>query len=89
MQAFKKQVQRSVHAIAKDAGKLLEEKALSVLANMTEDEIVKLSLGATQPVRLAKSLICAVGDEVEFQYSAEATLREIKSIKRIRRNRYC
>lgn len=86
---FSNQVMLALMEITKSAGKLLSEKARDVFFNLTFDEMAKFSHDGNFPYRLAKSLLCSVAEDIEWQFSAETTKPEIKAIKRIRKSRYC
>ena len=82
------EIQRKINEICETAGRDLAEASKRVLENLTPDEIKRFTAGQ-YPYRLAKTLLCSVSDRIEQQWAAEATLGEIKALKRIRKSRYC
>jgi hypothetical protein len=75
--------------ITVSAAQMLYNKAQKVYDKLTCDERDKFSLGGEQPMRLARTIMVACADEVEWQFSAEAITGAVKSIKRLRKSRYC
>lgn len=77
----------AVAEICQSAAKELEKASLKLAGKLTIEEIDKFSVHGAMPMRLAKCLLCAVDDTINWQFSAEATLKDIKALKRIDRNR--
>jgi hypothetical protein len=86
------QNQKTIEALKKmtdEAGQVLFDKATIVYACLTDDERQRFSQHGTQFYRAAKILMVAVADEIEWQFSTECIKKDIKAVRKIRRQRYC
>lgn len=86
---FRIEFRQALSEITKNAGIVLFDKACRVFESLTPEERQKFSLDGCQPVRLAKTIMVACADEIEWQFSAEAIKPAVRAIKRIRKSRYC
>lgn len=84
----KEEISKRIDEVCTEAGSDLAIACKRVLGNLTDDEVERFTQGQ-YPYRLAKTLLCSVSDRIEQQWAAEATLGEIKALKRIRKSRYC
>lgn len=84
------QIRQDIKAITTSAQATLAQEMDRLLDKLTEEEILKFTKDGAFPVRLAKTLLVAIaeGGIISREYATEATLKEIKALKRINHNRY-
>lgn len=80
---------KAMHIVANSCAKDLEEAGLKVFDNLTEDERQIFTAKSAQYFRFAKTVLCALDDRIMGQWAAEATLPEIKKLRKLRKQRYC
>lgn len=77
-----------IDELCKNAGEVLAERCKIGFIKLSKDEVLKFSNQGQHPWRLARTLMCACHEVIQEQFSAEAILPAIKSVKRILKNRY-
>lgn len=85
----RREVKRCVYHIGRKAGLDLAEASMRVWDNLTADERDRLAAGGDQLFRLAKTILCACDERIMQQWAAEGILKEIRLVRKLRRDRYC
>lgn len=86
------ELHRSVDTLANSLAESANQAIRKALDKLTADEISKLGTnnGTFYPARLVKIVLCAMvtTELVEREFAAESTLKDIKKVRRILKNRY-
>lgn len=68
-----KETLKALDELTQGAGKVLFDRATKLYASLADDERQRFNVGGTQFYRAARIVMLACVDEIEGQYSAEAT----------------
>lgn len=86
----------ALEELTQSAAAVLLAKSIEVAGKLSEDERDRFTGAVTfaplrqveKPFRLARILLCACADEIEWQFSAECIKRDIRRVRRLRKQRY-